>query len=87
MVLLHAGKMDDEREVAPRTLGDNSECNYSLHPLKLYFGIFPSEDLAAYLGSSFAAYIFAERRRSDTTCAGAECAARSTFRDSVGRCL
>ena len=30
---------------------------------------------------------FAERLRSDTNRAGAECAARSTFRDSAVRCL
>jgi hypothetical protein len=30
---------------------------------------------------------FAERLRSDTICAGAECAARSTIRDSADRCL
>jgi hypothetical protein len=40
------------------------------------------------VGMSFILQVlFAERLRSDAICAVTECAARSTFRDSVDRCL
>jgi hypothetical protein len=47
----------------------------------------PKRIKAANLAINEVMSFFAQRFRSDAICAGAECAARSTFRDSADRCL